>query len=151
MKTASSNLWNHLRKRHAEEYDQAVVDNKWDYTRTTDMNDASAHNASDAIRRVLPPFSPQVFLEYLVRFIVADDQVRLIALFLHTLTSRQSICVVECPEFRQVCMVLRETLSDHDIPCRDQVREAIISHWRRSFEDVRHELSVSSSVLSPNL
>jgi len=151
MKTASSNLWNHLRKHHAEEYNQAVVDNKWDYTCMTDMNDASAHNVSNAIRRVLPPFSLQVFLEYLVRFIVADDQVHLIALFLHTLTSRQSIRVVECPKFWQVCMVLRETLSDHNIPHRDQVREAIISHWRRSFEDVRHELSVSLSVLSPNL
>jgi len=127
------------------------VDNKWDYTRTMEMNDASAHNVRDAIRQVLPPFSLQVFLEYLVCFIVADDQVCLIALFLHTLTSHQSIRVVECPKFWQVCMVLQETLSNHNIPHRDQVREAIIGHWWRSFKDVRHELSVSSSVLSPNL
>jgi len=38
--------------------------------------------------------------------------------FFFTLTSCQSIHVVECPEFRQRCMVLRETLIDDDIPRR---------------------------------
>jgi len=61
----------------------------------------------------------------------------------HALTRLKSIRVVECPEFRQLCMVLRETLTECEIPHRNQVREAIINHWRRSFRDLKRDLSVS--------
>jgi hypothetical protein len=40
-------------------------------------------------------------------------------------------------------MVLRETLVDADIPCRDKMREAIISRWRKLFEELKDDLSVS--------
>ena len=55
----------------------------------------------------------------------------------------KSIRVIECPEFRQLCMVLRESLDDADIPHRDKMKEAIISHWRTSFEALKADLSVS--------
>ena len=45
-------------------------------------------------------------------------------------------------------MLLRETLVDADIPRRDKMREVIISHWQKSFETLKLDLSVSSSVLS---
>lgn len=45
------------------------------------MSTYSNDNAQNDPRKVpnpeVPTFSPQAFLEYLVRFIVADDQVRL--------------------------------------------------------------------------
>ena len=47
-------------------------------------------------------------------------------------------------------MVLRESLSDADIPHRDKVREAIINHWQKSFEDVRRDLSVSLNIFVSN-
>jgi hypothetical protein len=54
------------------------VDNKWHYKLSTHSEDASTHNnARNVANPAVPPFSAQTFLEYLVRFIVADDQVRL--------------------------------------------------------------------------
>jgi len=32
---------------------------------------------ADNRKQALPPFSPETFLEYLVRFVTADDQVRI--------------------------------------------------------------------------
>ena len=96
----------------------------------------------------LPQFSPAAFMDYLVSFIVADDQVdpKNSAFFL-MLTYLQSIRVVECPEFRQLCMVLCETLTEAEIPGRFKMREAIISRWKASFEKLKVELSVSLRIL----
>ena len=44
-------------------------------------------------------------------------------------------------------MVLREGLVDADIPGRDKMREAIMTHWRSSFEDLKLSLSVSLNSL----
>jgi len=59
------------------------------------------------------------------------------------LTYLQSIHVVECPEFRWLCMVLCESLVDADIPHCDKVREAIICNWNRTFKQLKVKLSVS--------
>lgn len=61
----------------------------------------------------------------------------------------KSIRVIECPEFRQLCMVLRESLDDADIPRRDKMREAILSYWRTSFEALKADLSVSLISIFP--
>jgi hypothetical protein len=83
-------------------------------------------------------------MEYLVNFIVADDQVSPNNLvFFPALMYLQSIRVVECPEFRQLCMVLRESLVVADFPGRHKVREAIVSRWKESFNKLKVELSVS--------
>ena len=60
---------------HAEEYDATVVKNKWKYKLSTEANDASAQTADNVRDPALPQFSPAAFLERLVCFIVADDQV----------------------------------------------------------------------------
>jgi hypothetical protein len=39
-------------------------------------------------------------------------------------------------------MILHESLVDTDIPRRDKMREAVISHWRDSFEVLKLDLSV---------
>jgi hypothetical protein len=39
-------------------------------------------------------------------------------------------------------MILRESLVDTDIPRRNKMREAVISHWRDSFEVLKLDLSV---------
>ena len=69
-------------------------------------------------------------------------------MFFHTLTDLQSIHVVECPEFRRLCMVLCETLIDTDIPHRNKMREAIISQWWDSFGRLKLDLSVGIHILS---
>jgi len=79
------------------------------------------------------------------------QMIRYISLtFFFALTSRQSIRVVECPEFRQLCMVLRETLVDDDIPGRGKMREAIINRWQKSFDVLKYDLSVSFSAFFPS-
>ena len=56
-------------------------------------------------------------MDYLVSFIVVDDEVDpKNSVFFLMLTYLQSIHVIKCPEFRQLCMVLRETLTEAEIP-----------------------------------
>ena len=82
-------------------------------------------------------------------FVVADDQVSPDGLmFFHTLTNLQLICVVECPEFQQLCMVLCKTLVDIDIPCHNKMREAIISQWQDLFGQLKLDLSVGRHIFS---
>jgi len=133
-----------------EDYNRVVQKNQWKYKLSTQLNDAASHkNAGDVHNQALPQFSPSVFLECLIRFIAADDQVSLNNLvFFHALTCFKSIRVVECLEFWQLCMVLRETLVDADIPYCDKMREAIVYHWKKSFEELKADLSVSLPVLS---
>ena len=55
----------------------------------------------------------------------------------------QAIRIVECPEFRDLCMLLRESLTDKDIPHRDKLREAIFQEFHKAFGNLKTELSVS--------
>lgn len=145
-KTGNSNLRYHLRTHHGDVYDAAIREHGWDYKLSTNLRGPSTQSLNSRNQRSqdIPSFSPEAFLEYLVRFIVADDQVSANDLVVfHILTYLQSIRVVECPEFRQLCMVLRETLVDADIPRRDKMREAIITQWRTSFGQLKLDLSVS--------
>ncbi|KAH9015354.1 hypothetical protein EDB85DRAFT_2156756 [Lactarius pseudohatsudake] len=126
--TGNSNLRCHLSKQHTKVYDDAISKYGWSYKLSTQSEDPSRHQNNRKLRNQdIPSFSPGSFLDHLVRFIVADDQ---------------SIRVIECPEFRQLCMVLRETLVDANIPGRDKMREAIITRWQTSFEKLKHDLSV---------
>ncbi|KAH9037628.1 hypothetical protein EDB85DRAFT_2142326 [Lactarius pseudohatsudake] len=107
--------------------DSLIVENKWPYPLLTQLNVVSAHQDRTLRDPNLPPFSLSSFLEHLVRFIVADDQL---------------VCVIECPKFRQLLMVLREILVDANIPKRDKMREAVMSHWKKSFKGLKLDLSV---------
>jgi hypothetical protein len=86
--TGNSNLQNHLTKQHAIAYDNAIIDNGWSYKLSTHSDDVAHNNAcNDVTNRLVLPFSPKTFLEYLVHFIVADNQVRLNDfMFFYTLT-----------------------------------------------------------------
>ena len=74
-KTGNTNLRRHLYQIHAEEYDKAVLHHKWTYKLSSESRDPSTHDARNKRDRELPQFSPVAFLEHLVRFVVADDQV----------------------------------------------------------------------------
>lgn len=134
---------------HAAIYDQTVLKNNWLYKLSTEVKKSSSRkNASNAHNPSVPWFSHEVFLDHLVSFIVADDQVsqnNLMAFL--ALICYQSIRVVECPEFRRLCMVLCETLLDSDIPRCDKTREAILYRWKNLFEELKRELMVSLQIL----
>jgi len=149
LKTGNTNLRRHLYRAHAEEYDAAVLQNRWSYKLTSQLANAFTDNARNERDRNIPSFSPAMFVKYLIRFVVADDQVSLDDLaFLHAPKGLQSIRVVECPEFRQLCMFLRETLVDNDIPRRTRMREGVITQWRESFERLKLDLSVGVGIFS---
>ena len=66
-RTGNANLRKHLYQMHAKEYDRAVLQHKWTYKLSTEL-DTPAHNA----RLGTPIISPAAILEDLV---VAGDQV----------------------------------------------------------------------------
>lgn len=61
---------------------------------------------------------------------------------IYVLIPIKSIRVVECPEFRDLCILLRPILQDKEIPRRDRLREGIIEHWHGWFGKLRRELAV---------
>ena len=74
--TGNTNLRNHLYKVHDKAYNKAIQENDWKYPLSTQTKYSSATgDPCDVQKWVLPRFSEETFLKYLVRFIVADDQV----------------------------------------------------------------------------
>jgi hypothetical protein len=74
-RTGNSNLRRHLHNEHSEEYDKAVAQHKWGYRLSTESRNATTQDARNQSDQVIPIFSPEAFLEHLVHFVVADDQV----------------------------------------------------------------------------
>lgn len=76
IRTGNTNLRGHLYRVHGKAYDKAIEENGWKYPLSTQTKYSSTMgDPCDVNKRVLPPFSEEIFLKYLVRFIVADDQV----------------------------------------------------------------------------
>jgi hypothetical protein len=55
----------------------------------------------------------------------------------------QAIYVVECPEFRQLLLFMREDLREEDIPHRDTLRRSIIEAWYTYYKCLKEELAVT--------
>jgi hypothetical protein len=72
--SGKSNCRNHLRKRHAAIYDKTVQENNWPYRLSSEELGAKT-TVGGLRKRALPSFTSESFIDYLVRFIVADDQV----------------------------------------------------------------------------
>lgn len=58
---------------------------------------------------------------------------------------------MECPEFRQLLLFLREDLKEEDIPRRDKIRGAIIRAWHVYYKVLRDELQVSVDLFYSNI
>jgi hypothetical protein len=74
MNTGYLNLRRHLASKHAATYDKAIVENNWKYRLSSDVTSGKS-NTVEARERSVPPFTPALFMEFLVRFIVATKQV----------------------------------------------------------------------------
>lgn len=55
----------------------------------------------------------------------------------------QSLNVIELKEFRELLLILRESLRDSDIPHRTTLRNKIIETWRQYLIILRKDLEVS--------
>ncbi|KAF8986458.1 hypothetical protein BDQ17DRAFT_1259637, partial [Cyathus striatus] len=75
------------------------------------------------------PFSKEAFVEALVDWVVSDDQ---------------SINVIENEKLRSLFLMLREDLTDEDIPHRTQLRNKIMETWDNHLNRLRDELTVST-------
>jgi hypothetical protein len=74
MKTAKTNCRHHLIREHPATYDKTVLEKGWHYPLSTEKPGATV-TVGELRKRALPQFTPETFLDYLVRFVVADDQV----------------------------------------------------------------------------
>jgi hypothetical protein len=74
MGTGYLNLQKHLTSEHATTYDQAIVENNWNKPFSCEVL-SSKSNAVEACKHSLLPFTQATFTNYIVHFVVADDQV----------------------------------------------------------------------------
>lgn len=71
--SGKTNCRNHVRNQHAAIYDKTVQENNWPYRLSTEPS--AKTTVGELRKRALPSFTSESFIDYLVRFIVADDQV----------------------------------------------------------------------------
>jgi hypothetical protein len=145
-KTATTGLRRHLTKKHVPEYAQACKDLGWDIHRDPDPD--AGPLPAPARDKERESFTSEGLLRHVINFIVADDQVSIwvcasVSVFI-LISTYQSINVVECPEFRQLLLFLREDLKEEDLPHRDKIRAAIMKAWYTYYKVLKEELQVSS-------
>ena len=120
----------------------AAKKNNWKFTKSLDAQDKLAVQGGLPGCQ-LPEYDYDTFIQYLVRFIVADDQVSTALPYFHLSLSfpTQSLHVVDCPEFHDICWLLRPNL-EH-IPHHDSIRERVTVEWGNAFTELHDELTVS--------
>ncbi len=93
----------------------------------------------------VPEYSHDAFVDAIVEWIIADDQVwrPSLMLFVCWTFSFQSINVIECPQLRQIFLMLWEDLTDADIPHRTYIRKCVIETWEKYIATLKSEMEVS--------
>ena len=142
--TSTSGLCSHIKKYHLELYTQLCKANQIDPHESIVGKSvpvsvpASTTSAPEA-------FSSGALLRHIRNFVVSDDQVRISYYFFlhHKLTVMfQSLNVIECPEFLQLLLFLREDLHEEDLPHHDKLRRSIMEAWHTYYQSLREELAV---------
>src|SRR5258708_20595371 len=72
MATGYQNLRKHLTSKHAAAYDRTIVEKNWNYHLSSDVKSSKSVEAS---KHSLPPFTQPLFIDYIIPFVIADDQV----------------------------------------------------------------------------
>jgi hypothetical protein len=110
------------------------------------VSQARSQAASDAsgLQARQDEFNEETFHRGLLNFIIADDQVRDFWFFYvhYAQLVPQSLNVIECPEFRQLVLLLRSDLNDSQVPRRTKIRELVLQAWSQYFQVLRHDLAV---------
>ena len=127
--------------KHRASYLDAAKKHRWKLTKSLDVQETPTRQGGSAEHQV-PEYSHDVFVQYLVHFIVADDQVSTALPDLHLSLSipTQSLRVVDCPKFRDICWLLRPNLES--IPHCDTIRERVTVEWAKAFTELHAELAV---------
>ena len=138
--TGSANLQKYLFSKHLAAYTDAAKKHNWTLSRSLDGQDKPTQGGLPHCQ--LPEYSNDVFIQYLIRFIVADDQVSpaLPDFYLNLSFPTQSLHVVNCPEFCDICWLLWPNL-EH-LPHCDSIRECVTVEWGKAFMELHDELMV---------
>ncbi|KAI5991329.1 hypothetical protein EDC04DRAFT_2911606 [Pisolithus marmoratus] len=81
----------------------------------------------------LPDFSIQGLHEFLVNFIISNDQ---------------AIYVMECPQFHWLILYLHQDLWDTDIPHHTKTHKLVLQCWQEHFMQLRVELKRAIGAIS---
>jgi hypothetical protein len=143
--TASSNLWKHLLIKHHTSYLDAAKKYKWKLTKSLDVQEKPTVGSSAECQ--LPEYSYDVFVQYLVCFIITDDQVNAAPPDLHLSLSipTQSLHVVNCPKFCDICWLLQPNLEN--VPHCNSICEQVTVEWAKAFTELCAELAVGQVTL----
>lgn len=127
--------------KHHASYLEAAKKHRWKLTKSLDVQETPARQGGLAEHQV-PEYSHDVFVQYLIHFIVTDDQVSaaLPDLQLSLSIPTQSLRVVDCPRFHDICWLLRPNLES--IPHCDTIHEWVTVEWAKAFMELHAELAV---------
>lgn len=132
----------HLGKAHLPEYLELIqargLPNKLPHALKQQREE---QRARDAARTA---FSVKTFEDQLVTVIVSNDLVCSTPLRSPVLSCVQSINLIENRDFRDLLLLLRESLQDNDIPHRSTLRTRIMDAWLKYYNKLKAELQVST-------
>jgi len=143
--TSTTGLRGHIRKHHLELYMLLAPQKGWKPL----LSQAPSQVTTEAKALQVPrqgEFDVQRFHRCLLNFIVADDQVRHLLSFLYLpcscflVSNCKSLNIVECPEFRQLLLLLQPDLKK-SIPHRTKIHTLLLQAWREYFQELRRDLA----------
>ncbi|KAJ7465958.1 hypothetical protein FB451DRAFT_1486159 [Mycena latifolia] len=118
----------HLGKDHRPQYLQLIADRKLPNKLPEALRKEREEQRARDMQRT--PFSIAAFEEKLVQVIVSNDL---------------SINLIENHEFRDLLLLLRESLQDKDIPHRTKLCSLILDAWLKYYDSLKKELKVSAA------
>jgi hypothetical protein len=121
-KTLTSSLRPHIKKHHLELFTTLAKEKEWKILLPGLVSQAQSQAASEAAASQHEPpinFDERTFYQYLVNFIIADDQVHSHLIFFLCLQCSclrapilKSLNLVECPEFRRLLILLQKDIEN---------------------------------------
>lgn len=117
------------------------------YRQQRDQMTPSASHPQEA----RPEFSHEAFVNAIIEWIVGDDQVCIspthanVISCIDFITVMQSINVIENPQLRAIFLLLRESLTEADIPSRATLRKHIMTTLDDHLEELKQEMQESPS------
>ncbi|KAJ7448703.1 hypothetical protein FB451DRAFT_1532285 [Mycena latifolia] len=113
----------HLGKEHSPAYLALIATRKLPNKLPDVLRKQRQEQRARDMQRI--PFSIQAFENELVTVIVSNDL---------------SINLIENPDFRDLLLLLRESLRDEDIPHRTKLRSLVLDAWLQYYDSLKKEL-----------
>jgi hypothetical protein len=143
--TGTGSLRSHLLKHHEEEWVKECQKLKINL-RGKEGEEAMARFTGVTVERqaeARTPFTHDNLLDSLVQFIVATDQVYFFSsIFFPYLIFFKAIMIVERPEFRRLCLLLRPELHESDIPHRTTMQQRILDNFGEKLQSMSQHIQV---------